>query len=64
MALTACAAWFIVAAMLAGEQFALKRTGAYVTWAHYLVAAAWPVMFLVILLVAVPTYIQVLRGKK
>ena len=64
MALTACGAWFIVAAMLAGQQFALKRTGAYVTWAHYLVAAAWPVMILVILLVAIPTYIQILRGKK
>jgi len=64
VALTACGAWFIVAAMLAGQQFVLKRAGAYVTWAHYVVAAIWPVMALVILLVAVPTYIQVLRGKK
>jgi len=58
VALTACGAWFIVAAMLAGEQFALKRTGAYVTWAHYLVAAIWPVMALVILLVAFGAYIR------
>lgn len=64
MALILSCTWLIVFALLAGQQFALKRAGAYVTWAHYVVAAIWPVMALVILLVAVPTYIQVLRGKK
>lgn len=63
MALILAGTWLIVFAVLAAQQFALKRTGAYVSWAHYLVAAAWPVMVIIMIIIFTRTYVQALRGK-
>lgn len=63
MGITLGGIWLIVFAALAAQQFALKRTGARVTWASYLVAAAWPMMLAIMCLAFTFTYFQTLRGK-
>lgn len=63
MGITLGGIWLIVFAALAAQQFALKRTGARVTWASYLVAAAWPLMVIIMIIIFTRTYVQTLRGK-
>lgn len=63
MGITLGGIWLIVFAVLAAQQFALKRTGARVTWASYLVAAAWPLMVIIMIIIFTCTYVQKLVEK-